>query len=376
MISTMKSKEMKTKKEFGIGKKFGAFWKKEFGNGGWLAYVALTLAGIVNAFGITWFLFPANLMDGGLSGTSVLLDKVTPDVLSMSIFLLILNFPFYLFAWKKMGGSFVIRSLYVIVVYSVFSFLIQNYISPESVTVSPIASMNGVNDMLLCCLFGGLISGIGSGLTIRSGGAMDGIEVMAIAFAKYLGLTVGTFVMIYNIGLYLIAALIFHNWEISLYSIIAYFVGLKTIDFIVEGLDKAKSATIITTKSDEMAQELCQAMGRGVTVMDGTGFYSGQPRKILLCVVNRFQIGRLKNIVTKVDQSAFVTITDVSDTLGTSLKLSRVRLTRKVKPSGKHQPAPVPTVVEEAEIEQTDEVVAIEPQEQVARQTPQDPPQE
>ena len=95
-----------------------------------------------------------------------------------------------------------------------------------------------------------------------------------------------------------------------------------------------------------------------------------------MCVVNRFQIGRLKNIVTKVDQSAFVTITDVSDTLGTSLKLSRVRLTRKVKPSGKHQPAPVPTVVEEAEIEQTDEVVAIEPQEQVARQTPQDPPQE
>lgn len=312
--------------------RIGVFFKKEVSCGGWLDYIYLTIAGLINSVGVTMFLYPSDLLDGGLSGLSILLGKVTP--ISMSVFLIVLNLPFFVFGFKRMGARFVMRSLYAILVYSLFSLLWQSLPNLD-LTVSPIAFrvVEGVkeNDPLLCCVFGGLLSGIGSGLTIRLGGALDGVEVMAVSFAKYLGMTVGSFVMVYNAIMYCVAGLIFGNWAVALYSVIAYAVGLKAVDFVVEGLDKAKSATIVTEKGDEMARELSEALGRGITIMDGKGFYSGQARKVVLCVVNRFQIGKLKNIVHKIDQGAFVTISEVSDTLGTSVKLSRAERIRKLR---------------------------------------------
>jgi uncharacterized membrane-anchored protein YitT (DUF2179 family) len=175
--------------------------------------------------------------------------------------------------------------------------------------VSPLAG----SDLLLCALFGGLISGTGSGLAIRSGGAMDGIEVMAVIFAKRLGITVGTFVMAYNIILYIICGFVLQSWILPLYSIVAYGAALKTVDYIVEGIDRSKSAFVITDCADEISKALSEEFGCGITMIDAVGYYSGKPKKVLYIVVNRFQITKMRTIVQKLDPTAYVTISEVAD---------------------------------------------------------------
>ena len=168
-------------------------------------------------------------------------------------------------------------------------------------------------DLLLCALFGGLISGVGSGLTIRFGGAIDGIEVMAVIFAKKLGITVGTFVMIYNVLLYVICGFATHSWILPLYSIVAYGAALKTVDFIVEGIDREKAVMIITEKADEISAALMETFESGTTMLSAKGGYSGNDKTVIYFVVNRFQISRMRNIIHGIDPRAYVTINEVAD---------------------------------------------------------------
>lgn len=140
----------------------------------------LTIAGIVNAFGITLFLTPVKLYDSGVSGTAMLLERLTPEFLTLSLFLMVLNIPLFLFGMKRQGLLFTVYSIYAVAVYALFAWLITNVFPIDVSIASPLAG----TDLLLCALFGGIISGIGSGLAIRSGGVMDGIEVMAVIFAK------------------------------------------------------------------------------------------------------------------------------------------------------------------------------------------------
>ena len=272
-------------------------------------FLLLIIAGAVNATGVTMFLAPINLYDSGISGTSMLLDMVTPEYLSLSVFLLILNIPLFLFGLKKQGPVFTVYAVFSVAMYSFFAWVINDVLPVDVVNSSPFAG----TDPLLCALFGGMISGAGSGLAIRFGGAMDGIEVMAVIFAKKLGLTVGTFVMIYNVLLYIICGIIFASWRLPLYSIIAYMAALKTVDFIVEGLDRSKSATIITEKPDEVCAALSEAFECGITTMDVKGYYSGSEKTMVYIVLNRFQIGRMKDIVHTVDKTAYISISEIAD---------------------------------------------------------------
>ena len=281
-----------------------------------LSFLLLFTAGVINAVGVTMFLAPVHLYDSGISGTAMLLWQVTPESWTLSLFLLLLNTPLFLFGWKKQGTVFTVYSLWAVFVYSSASFVITNILPVDVSSASPFAGQ----DLLLCALFGGLISGIGSGMTIRFGGAIDGIEVMAVIFAKRLGLTVGTFVMIYNVLLYIATGILFRSWVLPLYSIVTYCAAIKAVDFIVEGLDKAKSAMIVTSRADEISEALSEAFGRGITHIGAKGYYSGADRTIIYFVVNRFQIGRLKAIVTELDPDAFLTISEVSDVLGRSVQ--------------------------------------------------------
>ena len=167
----------------------------------------------------------------------------------------------------------------------------------------------------MCAIFGGIISGVGSGLAIRYGGAMDGMEVVAVVFAKRLGITVGTFMMIYNVLLYIVCGFILKSWILPLYSIVTYASSSKTVDFIVDGLDTAKAAMIVTTKPEELGREVSRRFEIGLTVIEARGFYSGERKTVLYAVVNRFQIPKLKSLVYGIDRGAYVTITTVSDLL-------------------------------------------------------------
>lgn len=279
-------------------------------------FVLLFIAGIINSIGVTVFLAPVHLYDSGFSGTSMLLWQLTPDEFTLSFFLILLNIPFFLYGYKKQGFSFTVYSIYAVMIYSLSSYLITNVLPIDVSTASPIAG----TDLLLCAVFGGIISGVGSGLTIRFGGAIDGVEVMAVIFAKRLGLTVGNFVMIYNVILYIAVGVALNSFILPLYSILTYCAAVKAVDFIVEGFDKAKSAMIITTKESEISEALSQAFGRGITHIDAKGYYAAKEQTIIYFVVNRFQIAKMKDIVAEIDENAFVTISEVSDMMGRSLK--------------------------------------------------------
>ncbi len=282
----------------------------------WKNFLMLTLSGTINAIGVTMFLSPLHLYDSGFSGTAMLLEQVTPAAWTLSIFLLILNIPFFLYGYKKQGLGFTIYSVYAVVIYSVASFLIRDIFPVDVATSSPFAG----SDLLLGAVFGGLISGIGSGLTIRFGGAIDGVEVMAVIFSKRMGITVGTFVMAYNIILYIIVGMVMHSWILPLYSIVTYYVALHAVDFIVEGFDKAKAAMIITTKPKMISQALSEEFGSGITLWEGHGYYSDKQKTVIYFVVNRFQIGKMKAIVQEHDKDAFISITEVADVLGRNTK--------------------------------------------------------
>lgn len=275
----------------------------------------LTIAGMTNAFGITIFMTPVKLYDSGISGTSMLLEQMTPPYLSLSLFLLILNIPLFLFGLKKQGKLFTFYAIYTVTIYSLFAWLITGVLPIDVSIASPLAG----TDLLLCGLFGGVISGIGSGLAIRYGGAMDGIEVMAVIFAKRLGITVGTFVMVYNLILYVICGIVLNSWILPLYSIVTYFAALKTIDFIVEGIDRAKCAIIITESPQEICKELSETFGSGLTRLEAKGGYSNRDKAMLYFVLNRYQVIRMRDVVHNIDPQAYIIINEVADIFSSNI---------------------------------------------------------
>lgn len=269
----------------------------------------LTLAGIINAFGITLFMTPVKLYDSGISGTSMLLEQLTPAYLSLSLFLLVLNIPLFLVGLKRQGILFTFYAIYAVTIYSLFAWLITDIFPIDVSIASPLAG----TDLLLCALFGGVISGIGSGLAIRYGGAMDGIEVMAVIFAKRIGLTVGTFVMIYNIVLYIICGIALKSWVLPLYSIVAYFAALKTIDYVVEGIDRDKCAIIITAHPQEICSVLTETFKSGMTRLEAKGGYSNLDKGMIFFVINRYQVVRMQDLVHTLDPTAYIIISEVAD---------------------------------------------------------------
>ena len=244
---------------------------------------------------------------------SLLLSHVTN--LNASLFLVCINLPFFFIGFKKMGWRFVINSFIVIGTYSLMTYIYTGLLGMENMVYEHIGK-----DMLLAAIFGGLCSGMGSGISIKCGGAIDGIDIMAVMFAKKIGITVGQFVMIFNTTMYIIGSIVLHDLRVGLYSILCYTVGLKAVDFMVNGFDKCKAINIVTTKGEELAESISQHMGRGITILDVKGYYSNEPKTMMYCVVNRFEVVGLKRLIKSIDKTAFVTVSEISDIMGSEIK--------------------------------------------------------
>lgn len=272
-------------------------------------FLFLTLAGIINAFGVIVFLAPVKLYDSGISGTSMLISQITPEWCSLSLILILLNIPIFILGLKKQGAAFTIYSIYVVCIYSLAAWIITDVLPVDVRIVSPLAG----SDLFLCAIFGGIISGCGSGMAVRFGGAIDGIDIIGVMFAKKLGLSLGTFVMIYNVILYIICGFVINSWILPLYSIVTYAAALKTVDFFVEGFDRSKAAFIITSKPAEVCHALSETFENGITTIKAHGYYSNSDKTMIYFVVNRFQIGKMKNTVHDIDPKAYVSISEVAD---------------------------------------------------------------
>lgn len=275
----------------------------------WTNFVFLTIAGVVNACGVMLFLYPVRLYDSGISGVSMLLNQLTPETYTLSLFLVLFNVPIFMFGLKKQGVAFTVYSIYAVFIYSVASGILTDIFPLDTIPESPLAG----GDLLLCVIFGGVISGMGSGLTIRFGGAIDGIDVLSVIFAKGMGLSLGSFVMIFDTILYVICGLVVGNWILPLYSIVTYYIGSNTVDFVVEGLDRSKGAMIVTVKANEISDALGEHFHASGTIVNAIGGYSKEDKQIIYFIINRFQINNLKKIVYEIDKTAFISLYEVSD---------------------------------------------------------------
>lgn len=216
---------------------------------------------------------------------------------------------YFLFGLKREGIVFTIYAIYTVFVYSIVAWIITDILPVDVTIVSPLAG----SDLFLCAIFGGIISGCGSGLAVRFGGAMDGIDIIAVMFAKKIGLSLGSFIMIYNLILYIICGVALESWILPLYSIVTYAAASKTIDFIVEGFDRSKAAFIITSHPKHVCQALSETFENGITTIDAKGYYSNSQKTVVYFIVNRFQVGKMRNLVHQIDPMAYIAINEVAD---------------------------------------------------------------
>jgi uncharacterized membrane-anchored protein YitT (DUF2179 family) len=268
----------------------------------------LIIAGIFSAgIGLHGFLRSSNVIDGGVTGVSMLVSNLTGTTLS--IWLPIFNLPFIALAYRQLGVAFAVRSAAAI--------------GGLSLVLAVVHFPDVTPDLVLTAVFGGFFIGAGIGLAVRGGAVLDGTEIAALLISRRSHLLkVGDVILLFNIVLFIIAMSLL-GIEEALYSILTYITAARTLDFVIHGLEEFTAITIVSRASGEIAAHIMAHLGRGVTIYKGRGGLSGEDQEILLCVVTRLEIGKVKGIVRQLDRSAFVTTHGLADVDGGMVKRPR-----------------------------------------------------
>lgn len=263
----------------------------------------LTIGAIITAFALESFLVPNNIIDGGVIGISMIVSHITK--LNLGLLILIINTPFIIMAFKKMGAKFVVQTVYANIILAVFLNLFHHY----KVT----------GDLLLSTVFGGIILGFGVGVILKHEGSLDGTEMLSLVVAKRFGCSVGEFIMGINVFIYLAAGKVF-SWESAMYSIMTYFIASKVIDMVMEGLNSSKSVRIISDEATAIGQALIEKLDISVTYLQGIGGYTGQDKDLIYCVISRLELPKMLDIIKEIDSNAFVSVVDVHEVYGGRFK--------------------------------------------------------
>ncbi|OCA86688.1 YitT family protein [Pradoshia sp. D12] len=260
----------------------------------------ITLGAVMMAVALELFLVPNSVIDGGITGISIMLSHITK--LQLGLFIFIINLPFLYIGYKQIGKTFAISSIYGIAVLSVSTAMLH-HIEPFT------------DEKILAVLFGGLILGLGVGIVIRVGGALDGTEIIAILLSKKLRLPVGQIIMFINVFIFIAAGFVF-EWDSAMYSIFAYYMAAKVMDIVVEGLNESRSVTIISNEYAEISEAIQDRLGRSTTFIYAKGGYLKEDTQMVYCVMTRLELAKLKDVVHDIDENAFIAIQNVSDVMG------------------------------------------------------------
>ena len=269
----------------------------------------LIFLGLLSAgFGLKGFLLPNSFVDGGATGISLLINQTTQ--IPLALLLILVNLPFVIIGYLQLGPSFVFKTSV-----GVLGLALAVAFIPYPVITS---------DKLLVAVFGGFFLGMGIGLAVRGGGVLDGTEVLAIYVSKRTALTIGDVILIINVMIFTVAAYLL-GLEVALYSMLTYLSASKTVDFIIEGIEEYHGVTIISPKSQQIAQMITEKLGRGITMYKGTrGYgkrgYNTQDMEILFTVVTRLEVSNLQTEIDTIDPNAFVVMTSIRDTKGGMIK--------------------------------------------------------
>lgn len=280
-----------------------------------IAFAWMVFGTFLVAIALKVFLAPNGLIDGGVVGISMLCSYLFGREY-LSYFLIGLNLPFLLLGLRLVGRRFVIHMLIAVVLLGVFSFVLNR---------APIFH----GDVLEVIVFGGLCLGIGTGLVIRMGGALDGTEILAIILNRKRGYTVGQVVFFFNIFIFAVSGFLEQDWHPALRSFMTYIVAYKIMDTVIVGLDETKAVRIIAQKPRRLADSLMHELKLGVTILYGRGGYSGEEKEILYVIVERLQLSALKELVHREDPTAFLAVENLYEVIS---GLPNSKITRKAQP--------------------------------------------
>jgi uncharacterized membrane-anchored protein YitT (DUF2179 family) len=278
----------------------------------WIAFGAL-----LTAISIELFLYPNNLIDGGVVGISLIIGMHTTPKL-IPLYFLCLNLPFVYLAYHHIRKNFIIPMGAAILFFTLFLTLLQN--GPK---------FHG--DPIEIIVLGGAILGAGVGIVIRFGGCLDGSEILGIIVNKRYGFTVGQVVLIFNLFVFTGYALISYDWHVGVKSLLTYIVAFKMIDLVIVGLDEIKSVSVISSQSEKIAKKVLKELQLGLTITPGRGGYSGSNTDILNIIVERLDLAELKDLILDIDPKAFISISNVYEVLYGGKGYSKAKLRSKKK---------------------------------------------
>lgn len=267
-------------------------------------FLVIVVGGAVYAVGFQFFMFPNSIVSGGVSGIAMIINRLTN--LPVGMLIIALNIPLFGVAWKHFGLDFLLGSLAGVALSSVFVdvFAITGYIATD--------------DMLLACIIGGAIKGAGLGIIYYVGASTGGIDILAkIVRRKYPHLNFGTVILWLDVGIILAYAVIFKLYESAMYAIVAMFVVTKVVDVVLYGFNTAVVCYIISDNSEDIVEEIVSGnLHRGVTLLNGEGAYTHREKHVIMCVVKHAQITEIRRLVRRIDDRAFVIVTDAKNVFG------------------------------------------------------------
>ena len=268
--------------------------------------IMIIIGAAIAAYGLEAVLIPNSVIDGGVTGVSIMGAEVLD--LPLGLFLFILNIPFVFLGYKQIGKTFAIMSVVGIASLSLGTVLMHD--------ISPILSEK---DHLLVVASGGILLGVGIGIVLRNGGALDGSEVLAVLVSRKVPFSVGDIILLINVFIFAIAAFVY-NLESALYSALTYYIAKTVIDIVQVGLEKSKSVQIISKNSKDIGDAIQARLGRSITYTTGRGGFSNEESEIITCVINRMEETKMLDIIREHDPGAFVVVSDVSEVRGGNFK--------------------------------------------------------
>lgn len=268
--------------------------------------IMIIIGAVIAAYGLEAVLIPNAVIDGGVTGLSIMGAHLFG--IPLGVLLFVLNIPFIYIGYKQVGKTFALMSSAGIAALSISTVLLHD-----------VKTILGPNDPLLIVLSGGMLLGVGIGIVLRNGGALDGSEVLAVLLSRKIPFSVGDIILFINAFIFIGASFIF-GLESALYSALTYYIAKNVIDIIQVGLEKSKEVRVVSGKSEEIGDAIQARLGRGVTYTHGRGGFSNEPTEILNCVINRMEENKLVSIIKDIDEGAFVVISDVSEVRGGNFK--------------------------------------------------------
>lgn len=267
-------------------------------------YLALSIGVFITAAALECFLVPNNVIDGGVIGLAMIASFITKY--NLGLFIFIINIPFIILALKQLQKSFVIQTFFSVALLSFATNLFHSH--------------NFTNDLLLTTVFGGMFLGLGVGIILRNNACLDGTEIMSIIMhQKYKLFSVGQLLMTINLFVYTAAGFVF-GWDKAMYSVMTYFIASKVIDVVMEGFNKMKAVRVFSPYHKEIGTAIMKELDVSVTFMRGLGGYSREEKIITYCIVSRFDLPKLKDVVSNIDPNAFFVIGDVYEVHGGRFK--------------------------------------------------------